>query len=199
MKYVFCAVAALVLAGCATQVSTNVVRYHSLEKKLDGSYGTYRFYIPSEKAGSLEYAAHVDSFKKQLNANGFREETSGGYANYTAFFIFSIWSSGSTASIQMPIQTAQGGAFARGFNIGSAAGGGSVSSSETYSRLLTFNLVDAQHLIDGKPKTIYESSLRSVGSSDNPSQLIPVFAKAMFVGFPGKSGETKSVSLPLGE
>lgn len=185
---------AALVTGCAS-VQSSVTRFHALEKQKDGTYGTYAVYTPKEKESSLEYATYADLLKKQLNARGFREVALSQRPTYVAFFAYDVQRSGtSTTSFYRP-QASGDSAFARGFN---ATAVGTATTEAAYTRSVMFRLVAPPDADASAPrKTIYEARLASTGSSGEINRVMPTLVKAMFKDFPGKSGETVRVDLPM--
>ena len=177
------------LAGC-TSVQSNVTRFHKLEKDPKNQYGTYSVFIPEEKKTSLEFAAHVDMFKKELNTHGFQEQPNSALADYRAFFNYSVRASGSSTTTFTP-QMQGTSAFAKGFN----SVGPSASTTSENLRTVLFSLAK---FTPGLPtQTVYEATLVSVGSNGQINTVMPVLIKSIFQDFPGNSGETIRVVLPL--
>lgn len=188
-RLIFSVLALTVLAGC-TSVQSNITRFHKLEKNGDGGYGTYSVFIPEEKKISLEFATHVDMLKKELNKHGFQEQPNSALADYRAFFSYSVRASSSSTTTFTP-QLQGTSAFARGFN----SVGQSASTTTDNLRTVLFTIAKFN---PGLPaQTVYEATLVSVGREGQISTVMPVLIKSLFQNFPGNSGETFRVELPL--
>lgn len=193
MRAVIAIFIALSLSGCVS-VNSQVTRFHKLEKGADGKYGTYAFYIPPEKQSSLEFATNLDRVKAYLNSKGFSEASSPGTADVLAFLNYSVIAAGSSSTYTPPVTMGGTSAFAQGFN--SASGGGSISTTDMYTR--TLNLRLAKFSAAGTPpQTVYEGTVASSGSSGSINSVMPTLLKALFTEFPGRSGESVKIVLPL--
>lgn len=193
MKRLVLALCVAVLAGCVN-VESNITRFHKLEPNAAGQYGTYSVFIPDEKKSSLEFAAYVDMVKKQLDAHGFKEEPNAAIADYTAFFSYSVKTAGSTTTMVTAPKMAGNSAFARGFNSGAGSSALALTTDD-YSRTVLLSL--AKFEPGTPPKTFYEAALVSVGSNGQINAVMPTLIKSLFQTFPGNSGETIHISLPL--
>lgn len=70
-------------------------------------------------------------------------------------------------------------------------------SKMQYTRELRLYIVRAQSLGTKKLDILYEGSVKSVGSSSQLSRVMPAMIEALFKKFPGKSGETRSETIPI--
>jgi hypothetical protein len=60
------------------------------------------------------------------------------------------------------------------------------------------DIVDrAESLKEGKVKKRYEAKVVGIGSSSQLTVVVPAMINALFQDFPGKSGSTRSVDLPM--
>lgn len=193
MKRLVLALCVAVLAGCVS-VNSNITRFHKLESNAAGQYGTYSVFIPDEKKSSLEFAAYLDMVKKQLDAHGFKEEPNAAIADYTAFFSYSVKTAGSTTTFRAAPKMAGNSAFAKGFNSG-AGSSAFASTTDNYARTVLLSL--AKFAPGTQPQTFYEAALVSVGDDGQINAVMPTLIKSLFQNFPGNSGETIHVSLPV--
>lgn len=178
----------LALTGCET-INSQVTPFHKLEKAADGRYGTYAFFIPPEKQGNLEFETNLNRVRAYLNRNGFFEAPNRASADMLAFLNYSIISGGSTSTYRPPFVAKGDSAFAKGFNAGSGGGTGSITTSDMYIR--TINLRLAKVAAAGSPlQTVYDGTIVSQGESGDMNSVMPTMIKALFVEFPGRTGES---------
>ena len=74
--------------------------------------------------------------------------------------------------------------------------GSSTSSSTTYTRAIALDIVDANSLKADQPKKVYESRVKSSGSCSVIAGVFNELLEAMFKGFPGDNGKTRSAQIP---
>jgi hypothetical protein len=173
-------------------VESRVTRFHSLEKGRDAGRTTYVVYTPAERKSSLEFASYAALIKKELNARGFSEAVAGDAPDLLAIFEYKVGDSGSSStSVYAP--TASGNsAFARGFN--ASAGALAVTEAE-YLRFALLRLIRVKGVAE--PTTVFEAQVSSSGSTRELPVVMPTLIRSMFTEFPGKSGETIKVTLPV--
>lgn len=190
-RLIFSLLALIAVAGCANRVESHVTTFHKLEKNASGDYGTYFVFIPEGKKTSLEFSAHVDTLKKELNKHGFQEQSSSVLADYRAFFSYSVLPYTSSTTTSTP-QLQGNSAFAKGFN-----SVGQSTSTTTNDYLRTVLLTLAKYTPELPAQPVYEGTLVSVGSNGQISKVMPVLIQSLFQNFPGNSGKTSQVELPL--
>lgn len=74
-----------------------------------------------------------------------------------------------------------------------------VSSNSEYVRVLALDLLDAQSVRDGKPNKIYQATVKNTGKCTNLNGIFDDMLFAMFLEFPGESGNTEVIKVETEE
>jgi hypothetical protein len=183
-----------------------------------GNGATFAVVPLTDQAGSLEWQQYADLLARQLSARGYVRVVQPASAKYAVLFSYAI-DNGKTTTTEEPIfgQAAGGttmfsgntsgilgGTLYSGFTSGTAytlptyGQIGSVPvTTTTYTRAVAINIIDVpQSLASGAPVKAFEATARSAGSSGALAVVMSAMVASIFEDFPGKSGETVSVSLP---
>jgi hypothetical protein len=226
-------VAAFLLGGCASTVTTQVTSFHQLADSLQGR----RFVIvPSgEQSTSLEFNAYADLVREALAAKGLVD--AGGRSGGTAADLgvsLSYDVSGRPSGYRNGTGVFGGfGAGSGGFSmsgigigIGFPIGGGGGGDSSVYQRSLTVQIdrlggaaqpgLAPSAPAAGAPGTsgsglgapgagtagaggsrIFEARAISEGESASLAPVMRAMVQAIFEDFPGQSGRTRVVKVPL--
>ncbi len=197
MKKYALTLSALFLIGCGTapSISSSVTRFHDLPTAPGGKFGTYVISVPAGKDGSLQYASYAKLVKKELNSAGFVEVANPQEAENVVTFDYSIQSGGSTSytSVNVPTPMQGNSAFARGFNSAQQTTA-DTTTVDLYTRKIELKIDKVKGTA---PRMIYESKLVSNGSTGEINVVMPTLIRAIFTGFPGNSGETVVINLPM--
>lgn len=205
---------ALLLGGCATTLRTEVTSFHQLSNGLEGQ----RFVItPSdEQKNSLEFGTYAEFVSQALRRKGLMEADSGSSAELGVAMQYSISAGGSTARGDTG-GFAGFGVGSGGFSVGSVGigvgfplgsiGGGS-SDSVVYQRTLRIEIDRLSGGADVKPAPgasdaattrVFEARAISDGPSASLAPVIRAMVQAIFEEFPGPSGTTRVVEVPMDE
>jgi hypothetical protein len=68
-----------------------------------------------------------------------------------------------------------------------------------YQRILLLNMIDINESSKDNVVTAFEGRVISRGSTGEISKVLPTLIEALFRNFPGESGKTKKIILPLRE
>jgi Domain of unknown function (DUF4136) len=211
------AIALVVLASACTQIRTQVTRFHHMPAAASGE--TFAVVPLNDQAGSLEWEQYADLVAQQLSAKGYVRVAQPTNAKYAVLFSYAI-DRGKTTTSEVPIFGQTGGGVTTfngtasgmvggtpysGFTSGSAYTPptygeiGSVPvTMTTFTRAVELEIFDVpQTLASGAPAKTFEATAGSAGSSGALAVVMPAMIAAIFKDFPGKSGETMSVSAPL--
>jgi hypothetical protein len=212
--YISILAALLIFSGCASVKSTTS-RFHQLPEIGNGE--SFAFLPAQSQEGGLEYQAYCERIKKKLIEYGWVFSDSPSNADYLVFFTYSI-DGGETVSGSMPIygQTGGGTSYSSG-TVTSGYGGyasysgttytaptfgqvGSVPySQKMYGRNLDLSIIDDRRSSKNNVVKVYEGRVASSGSSADIAVVLPTMIEALFKDFPGQSGKTKKLSMPLVE
>jgi len=205
-------VALVIFSGCASVQSTTS-RFHQLPEKGNGE--TFAFLPSKSQEGGLEYQAYCDRIKSKLIEYGWIPSDNPSNIDYLVFFSYSI-DGGDTVSGSMPIygQTGGGTSYSSG-TVSSGYGGYASYSGTTYSaptfgqvgsvpyttkmygRNLDLTIIDDRKSSKDNVVKVYEGRVASSGSSADIAVVLPTMIEALFKNFPGQSGKTKKVAMPL--
>jgi hypothetical protein len=186
-------VTALAVSACGSMLESRVTRFHTLDKPTAAGYGTYFLYTPEERRSSLEFASYAALVKKELNARRFSEGAPGEPADLLVSLEYKVGPSGSSSTAVYAPRASGNSAFARGFN---ASGGAFATTEDEYLRVVLLRLIRMKGVAE--PTTVFEAQVSSTGSTRELPVVMPTLIRSIFTEFPGKSGETTKVVLPVG-
>lgn len=201
------AVALVVIVSACAQIRTQVTRFHHMPPA--GSGETFAVVPIKDQAGSLEWEQYANLVAQQLTEKGYVRVALPLDAKYAVLFSYTI-DRGRTVVGSVPVFGQTGGGtttFYSGSNGGSGVAytqptygeiGEELVSSAVFSRALELEIFDVpQTLASNAPEKTFEAGAGSAGSSGTLAAVMPAMIAAVFKDFPGKSGETISVSAPL--
>jgi hypothetical protein len=201
--------ALLQAAGCVTagppDVRTEVTRFTTLEAAKPGdSVGRGRTFSvePLNASGDagLEFQAYAGLLRAQLEAQGFQAAAPGRKPDLTARLGYGV-DGGRTDTRSYPVYD-----YVRDYYVGRdgflytsprlAYLGERTCSSIVYTRDTDVRLVEKGK--DGREVSLFEARARSPGASPQISTVMAQMLQAIFATFPGRNGETYTLSLPAG-
>lgn len=198
------------LCGCLS-VESKVTTFHQLPQKFAGE--TFVIYPADLKlAEGQEFFAYAGLIAEKLEKKGLKllgadKTKTPTYAIIVAYGI----DTGREVTYSVPQYGQVGGGYSSfSGTVNSAKGsstysgsvttqpqfgqtGTAVGSETVYKRILFVDFVDGEAFKAGKNKVLYEGRLRSWGSSGHLPEVLPALISAMFDGFPGKSGATRTI------
>lgn len=180
---------ALLLAGCANQVTSEVTRFH----RAAPPQGETIAIVPSNSSmkGSLEFARYAGLVAAKLSAIGYTVIDTG-KPQLMAKLDYSV-GAGETRI------KSWGGDYvhyhfyyghSHPFYMGAYWDEPTVYSYVVYPRYLNLNIVQTS---DGA--MIFEGKVKSYGTEDSLTGVMPYLVDAMFQNFPGESGVTRAVTI----
>lgn len=201
--------AAIFLGGCASTVTTQVTSFHQLADSLQGR----RFVItPSpEQQTSLEFGTYANLVREALVGKGLVDAAERGLGAADLGVALSYGVTGSTSGFRSGtggyagIGAGSGGGFSMsgvGIGIGFPIGGGGAAETQ-YQRNLTVQIdrlsgaASAGQAASGT--RVFEAQAISEGESASLAPVMRAMVQAIFQDFPGPSGTTRVVRLPLDE
>ena len=199
--------AAFLLGGCASTVTTQVTSFHQLSDSLQGR----RFVItPSpEQQSSLEFESYANLVREALAGKGLVDAGASGRGAADLGVALTYGVTGSTSGYRggtggyAGIGAGSGGGFSMsgvGIGIGFPIGGGGGDATQ-YQRSLTVQI----DRLGGTPSVgqassgtrVFEAQAISEGESASLAPVMRAMVQAIFQEFPGPSGATRVVRLPL--
>lgn len=210
MRTIVLVLMTLLLSGC-TMVQSDISVFHDLPST--AQVIKYAILPLKSQEGSLEHKSYEQLVKAELNKHGYIE-TPVGDAEMVVFLDYGI-DTGHEALSSYPIigQTGTASSYTTG-TVQSYGGyatysgttyntptygvvGTGTRSGTVYTRFLHLDFVDRSELAAGRVKKRYEAKVVSAGSSSQIAAVMPAMIKALFKDFPGKSGSTRRVDVPM--
>ncbi len=198
----------LLVAACGPRmVTSQVTRFHQLPPGFAGQSFTI---VPErDQIGSLEFQAYADQVAAQLAAHGLRPVPDTAHSDLEVKLDYGV-GPGRTA-----IYTSPGpyGSFGLGYgrfghrHWGTGVGLGfplygpayyDTYTVTKYDRWLAVDILEGPQFRKGRPVSVFEGRAVSEGSSRDLPQVVPYLARALFDNFPGMSGQTVRVAVPVG-
>lgn len=184
--------ALIVLSACASNVKSNVTRFHQLPEP-NGQTIEVIAMDPSLQQ-SIEFGSYASMVGGQLGKAGFNPP-SGNASQYVAEIAYSFESlQGLVAEGRSPVSVGVGvgGGSRRGTSVGMgvSTGFGSSSGNANYLSKFHMNITD---LSTGQ--RVYEGHVESINKSTSLAQTMPFLINALFQDFPGKSGSSNTVTV----
>jgi hypothetical protein len=203
----------LLVSACGPRVVTSqVTRFHQLPPGFAGQ--TFTILPESDQVGSLEFQSYADQVAAQLAAHGLQPVASGG--DLVVKLDYGI-GSGRTAIYTRPSTYGSFGVgcggfgwphrrwgtglgLGMGFPLGDPWGPGYYDTYAVtkYDRWLAVDILEGPSFRQGRPISVFEGRAVSEGSSRALPQVMPYLARALFDNFPGMSGQTVRVAVPVG-
>ncbi|MDA5194677.1 DUF4136 domain-containing protein [Govanella unica] len=200
---------AVMVAGCASSFNSDVTRFHRLTQPAGESFVVQP--MDPENRGSLEFAQYAADVSNRMVALGYHLGTPGTHTDLTVRLGYMV-DEGRTA-IRSYSSSFYGGYGWGGYGWGRRGffnpyyGGywgypgfdePDIRSYVVYGRKLAMDI--DRNGPDGKPvQRLFEGRVESHGSDNRLTEVMPYMIAAMFKDFPGASGVTQTVKIPLGK
>ena len=203
MKTALKLIAALIAAlstSCVT-ANLNVTRHHMLPQDLKGK--TYKVAFTAEQKNSLEWQTYKQIAAKKIEKAGLIPAS--GKPDYNILLLY-----GMTGQRVMERQQAQLGVTSYGgvsFYQGRTPYGnysGTVTHAPTYGITGTTSVPYAEFghrvqvvVFDRSDKVVFDGNARSSSEESSNEQLVPLLINHLLSDFPGKSGKSSNLTVPL--
>lgn len=199
MKRVFALMVVLLVAGCTTPlVQADVTRFHTLPPAQGKSFTI----VPEQgQAGSLEFQRYAEMVADALSAQGWRPVAPGGPADTRVTVHWGLGPS-STVTWQTPSSFYGGYGFGAGRSWYGAGMGfpfydpfpyWETRSTTTWPKWLGVEIVERSGT------KLFEGRAVAEGTRRELAPVMPYLVRALFTGFPGASGTTVRVEVPVAE
>jgi len=198
------------LVGCAPiTVTTTVTSFHTPDYAPTGTITVVA--ASEEMAASLEYAHYKPLLETKFRSVGYGIESDPLKAKYIAFLSYGI-DDGKNHTVSTPVFGVTGGGSttttgyvgatsfsATRYSMPSFGVVGAASESVTrYTRAIAIDIVKADTLSSGgRPQKVYENRTKSIGRCSTVSSVFNIMLDAIFSIFPGESGKTRDVTVPV--
>lgn len=190
----------LLLAACASKFEADVSRFHRLEQP---SGQTIRIEpLDERKTGSLEFQTYASMIAPELDRLGYNVVGPNEDAQLIAKVDYEV-ADGNTVVRSYPDHYPGYYGYYRPwyspwYGYGPYGYGGSdVRSYIVYPRRLALQIVRADLEPTDPNYMLYEGHANSQGTNDRLPEVMPLLIQALFSNFPGDSGATDEVSIPL--
>lgn len=201
--------AAVMLAGCASTIPTEVTTFHQLPSRAQLQGRSFAMVADPAQQGSLEESTYADAVRRALLRQGLVEAPEGRVADYAVGLRHSTvpaqtWQRRSGSSVGVGVS---GGGFSLGglgvgIGIGIPLGHGSERTTTTWRHELEVDLstwggTPAGGAQPGVGTRVFEG--RAVAESDASSitPVMPALVEALFEDFPGANGRTRVVEVSV--
>ena len=210
MRLIIVVLIAALVSGCMV-VRSNISVFHDLPPTTQEL--KYAALPLKGQEGSLEHKSYENLVKAKLNKRGY-VETSVADADVIVFLDYEI-DRGREVVSSYPIIAQTGISSSDTTGTVTNYGGYATYSGTTYhtptygvvgtgtrsdtvfTRFLRLDFVDRADLAAGRVIKRYEAKVVSVGSRGQIAAVMPAMIKALFEDFPGKSGSTRRVDVPM--
>lgn len=196
---------ALALSACASNLKSDVARFHKLNEVQPGA--TFSI-VPQDPAlqGSLEFEQYAALVRGELTKFGYQPVNAANASDLVVELNFGI-SEGEQVIRSRPTAyygfygpygygyPFYTGYYRRGYFHGYYPFGYApeVYSYTVYTRALSMDIVRTGSTRD----VVFEGEVRSIGRDNRLPEIMPYLVQAMFTNFPGESGVTKEVVIKL--
>ena len=203
----FASIAVILITGCV-QIQSDVTTFHSFPVGASPT-GTIAFVPYKGVPNDLEFQQYASQIQGMLSQKGLTPASSQVSADFIGAFYYGI-DSGKTETSAVPLygQTSGGSTFTSG-NIYSGGQTASYSgssfttptygftvvvpvTSERYTRIAELSIYNRK-----TGQEIWKGRNKSSGSSGEIARVLPTMITALLKDFPGQSGKTRFISLPL--
>lgn len=210
MKQLLIVLMVLAASGC-TVLKARVSSFHTIPADTAGL--TFSV-VPFEwQEGSLEFRTYEERIISEMGRKGF-EPTTFDQAQYVVFLAYAI-DDGRNVAYSYPIFGQTGVASSSTYGTVTSYGntatysgttsyrptygvvGSGVGARTEYTRVVRLEILDKEALLAGNIQKIYEGEVVSSGSTGQLSAVMPTLLSALFRDFPGTSGKSTSIQLPI--
>jgi hypothetical protein len=196
--------ALLTLGGCATGFPAQVSRFQAMPAPQGQSF-VIQAADPADRGG-LEFAQYADLVRRHLAALGYSEAASPQAATLVVSLDYGIDNGKQRVVGALPgFGRYRGfgfgygrfwphGGWGRGYSFGwddPFYFGGNIDVQTIYT---SFVDLDIKRAADGQ--SVFEGTAKARAATDNLRTLVPNLVDAMFIGFPGNSGEQVRITVP---
>ena len=203
-KFVVALVAAVALAACVSPkyVTSDVTRFHTLPNAPSGQTFVIATTNP-EQGQSLAFRKHADDVTAKLTGLGLRPASGGNAsADYVVTLNYDV--RGPTPDIE---SRGWGGGFGfgYGFHHGPWGFGGwgepgwehRTDTRQLFLRRVEIDIYRGSTYDTPKKDRVFEGRASSLGQTGQLEAVMPYILDALFKDFPGRSGESRRVSIEV--
>jgi len=184
------------LAGCSSAVDCDVVAYHALNKPQGETFHiVHREPAQAAAPGFTEYATHI---QKALTRIGYKGAKGEGSADLTFSINYGV-GPGMDEVVEVPKCTMRYNfryeEYREPYSYGMYCTDETIDLRATFNHFLEIRVYGPPEGGAIQGPVLYKGLSHSVSRHDNLGAMIPYLVTAIFDGFPGLSGEVKTVSV----
>lgn len=191
----------LSLTACGPQlVSSDVTRFHS---QMPPPGQSFTILPDADQRGSLEFQSYAEQVANALTAQGYRAiAPDGPIADMVVFLRYGV-EPGRTEVRTSPVYGSAGygwgpHSYGYGMGLGMPLGPDYETTTITkFARYLAIDIYDGPGFRAGGRQKLFEGRAISEGTSRDLVSVMPYLVRALFNNFPGPSGETIRVKVPV--
>lgn len=206
-KLICLALIATFLTACGTtSLQGSVTRFHTL----DGTPKTFAIFPLEDQQNSLEFRSYAKTLSNELAAKGWKEELAD-KADVAIFLEYAIGGKTETYSYPILKQVPFGSATTTGTISPSGQIQATTTQATTVAVAGTGTYTDTVFVREVKLKMfsipvwqtskkmepMFEATINSTGSTGQLAIVMPTLISGLLQDFPGKSGSTTTISLPI--
>ena len=198
----------LLLAACASQIKSDVARFHRLPPPQGETFRVVA--ADPKKQDSLEFATYAQYVAAEMVKQGYRKADSNAPAALEVRIDYGV-SPGTEKIATRPGTTfspyyyswRHRAFYPYSWGFYDPFWGGPYSQPEVYSYTVYTRVLDMDIVRPGTGKNdegavaLFEGRVQSVGKDNRLPEVMPYLVQAMFTDFPGTSGVTKQVKIEL--
>lgn len=217
-KLLVAAVALVALAGCVSQkfVTSDVTRYHALTEAPQGK--TFAIVaLDDDQQSSFAFKQFGDLINQRLSAMGMQQYTGSAgptQADYVVTLRYAVY--GPSAEVRARYSGFGRAGFGFGYGYGPYWGRGpfgyagmgydpfwddhyDIETRQLFTRRVEVNVFRGSTYNSERKDRVFEGRAVSSGLNGQIEPVMPYILDAIFKEFPGRSGETKTVSVAVPE
>jgi hypothetical protein len=207
MRKALVVIVLILLTGCIRSVRTEVTRFNQMP--LPSPIVTLSILPLKNQSGDLEFAKYAGLVHDHLAALGYSVVDNPSQARYLVSLAYAI--DGRLIQSELPVYGQTGGGTT--YETGSAGGssfsgtaytaptfgviGATTITQLLYSRGASLLIIDPSKSTADYVEQIFRATAVSSGSTGSLPAIMPYLIKAIFKDFPGKNGETITVTEKL--
>lgn len=199
MRKIFTLLGVFVLNACTSYIQADVIRFHDADVLNSGK--TFIILPNDGQKTGLEYKEYAGQIAEHMAAYNFSQVATKEAADYALYFSYGLKRSELYAETAPFNTTFHGGYNSDPFGYYGRPyfGGHDIRAYTRYVRSLKMEIVDLKQSQGKKTVNAFEGEVTSTGESDTFLTVSKCMINAMFSDFPGKNGETKTMTIKASE
>lgn len=193
----------LAVAACGPPVvPVQVVRFHELSPATVGK--SFAIQAERNQTGNIEFESYANQVAAKLQQLGMTPVSAN--ADYVVRLDYGIGPPQTVVHVAPPPPPPPGFGlhygwprrhWGYGVGFGYGYGYGSTYTTTRYERWLEVEMLDGPSMRRGQPNQVFEGRAINDGRSRALPEVMPFLVAALFDGFPGLSGQTLTIAVPV--